>query len=608
MLDMTVTGLREAYLAGDIKPAELLDRIRAQSASTSEHCVWTHLLSAEETQPYLDALRLKDLNDCPLWGIPFAIKDNIDLAGIPTTAGCPEFAYTPDASAFVVQKLIDAGAIPIGKANLDQFATGLNGTRSPFGACRNAYNPEYLSGGSSSGSATAVALGLASFSLGTDTAGSGRVPAGFNNLIGVKPSIGLLSATGMVPACRTLDCMTIFALDLEDADAVLAVAEGYDPNDAYSRPNPFSNQVRNTGFRDGPLKIGVLKPKQLQFFGSTAYAQAYAETIATLESTPDVELVEINFEPFNEAALLLYEGAWVAERYLATQSIIDHKPEAVHSVVRSIIEPGKDVPASQLFSEMYRLEALKKRARTELKDVDCLITPTAGRHFTLTEMLANPTQHNSELGYYTNFMNLFDMAALSIPATFTDQGLPFGLTLSAQAFSDRDLMAIARRLQTTFSTPVGTSSRPRVAPMRKNRSDFARIDIAVCGAHLDGLPLNWQLRERGATLQKRCFSSEHYCLYQLPGGPIKRPAMVRNDEDGRSIELEVWSVPASEIGSFLNGIPQPLGLGKIELDTGRWVTGFICDAGGLKGATDITEYGGWRRWLSDGLATPERPA
>jgi len=355
---MSIQALRAAYASGELSPRQVLETIHQRAKAHRDHNIWIHMLSDDELSPLLDALSDKDPETSPLWGIPFAVKDNIDLAGIRTTAGCEAFAYQPDSSAFVVQKLLDAGAIPVGKTNLDQFATGLNGTRSPWGPCKNAFDPEYISGGSSSGSAVAVALGLASFSLGTDTAGSGRVPACFNNLVGLKPSRGMLSATGMVPACRSLDCMTVFAYNADDAHAILAVAEGFDTQDAYSRDNPFPNQARHYGTHSGPLKIGTIPASQLKFFGDDAYAQAYAHTLTQLQKLP-VELVEIDYQPFDEAARLLYEGPWVAERYLATQPLIDDAPEKLFPVVvrgRCSIRPASII-AVDVMSGLSRVTA-----------------------------------------------------------------------------------------------------------------------------------------------------------------------------------------------------------------------------------------------------------
>jgi allophanate hydrolase len=593
---MTIASLTEAYQSGELTPRKVLEDIRQRSGLHSEHNIWIHLLTAEELEPYLTALESKD-SALPLWGIPFAIKDNIDLAGIPTTAACPEFSFTPESSATVVQQLIDAGAIPVGKTNLDQFATGLNGTRSPYGACKNSFNAEHVSGGSSAGSAVAVGLGLASFSLGTDTAGSGRVPACFNNLVGVKPSIGLLSATGMLPACRSLDCMTIFAYDSDDANQVLTVAEGFDPTDGYSRENPFPNQSRAYGERGGKLKIGIAPEEQLNFFGDEAYAQAYKDTLEQL-SSEDIEFVEIDYKPFDEAARLLYEGPWVSERYIATQPMIDENPEAVFPVVREIIAPGGEPRATELFKAQYRLKALKQICDQQMKTVDCLLTPTAGRCFTIEEMLAEPILRNSQLGYYTNYMNLLDMSSVAIPTQIAGNGLPFGVTLVGPAFADRSLLSISKRFEKVFKLNVGASDIAKVETQVANVGSPDTIDVLVCGAHLTGFPLNWQLVERGATLKSETKTAPVYKMYALAGGPPFRPGLILDEDEGAAIEVEIWSMPASQFGSFVNGIPAPLGIGKVKLADGSFVSGFICEPYGIDGAEDITSLGGWRAYMA----------
>lgn len=594
--NMNIAALRSAYENKQTSPHELMANLRALATEYKDRNIWIHLLCEEEQQVYLDGLKYKDPANHPLWGIPFAIKDNIDLAGVPTTAACKEFAYTPEKSAKVVQQLINAGAIPVGKTNLDQFATGLNGTRSPWGACKNAFKPEYISGGSSSGSAVSVALGLASFSLGTDTAGSGRVPACFNNLVGVKPSRGLLSASGMVPACRSLDCMTIFAYDTDDANQVLAIAASYDAEDAYSRENTFQNQQRFYGERTGALKVGVIPEAQLNFFGDVAYEAAYKKTLLEL-SEQGFEFVEIDYAPFEEAAKLLYEGPWVSERYIATQPLIDENPEAIFPVVRDIIAPGGKPKASELFKAQYRLNALKQLCDKQLAELDCLLTPTAGKCFTIAEMLEEPILRNSQLGYYTNFMNLLDLASIAVPTQIADNGLPFGITLVGPVFSDRALLSIANRLQTIFDLPQGASSFERQTLSSVAVGNTESIDVLVCGAHLEGLPLNWQLKERNATLKTRTKTAPVYRMYALAGGPPFRPGLILDEDKGAAIEVEIWSVPAAQFGSFVNGIPAPLGIGKVRVEDGSVVSGFICEPYGLEGAEEITSLGGWKAYM-----------
>lgn len=596
--NMTITALKNAYANNQLSPETLCKEIRSNIDNYLDHKIWIHVLSESEQAPYLEQLQDKGPATTPLWGIPFAIKDNIDLAGIPTTAGCEAFAYTPEKNATVVDKLIQAGAIPIGKTNLDQFATGLNGTRSPWGACKNAFKPEYISGGSSSGSSVAVALGLASFSLGTDTAGSGRVPACFNNLVGVKPSRGLLSSTGMLPACRSLDCISIFTLDLDDANQVLSVAEGQDESDSFSRKNPFLNQSRQFGRHSGTLTIGRIPDTELKFFGDDAYEHAYKNTITALSDDDTIRFVNIDYSAFDEAAKLLYEGPWVAERYLATQPLIDDAPESIFPVVRGIIEQGKSPKATELFKALYRLQELKVRCDSQMAELDCIMTPTAGRCFTIAEMLEEPVLRNSQLGHYTNYMNLLDYAALAVPTQMTDEGLPFGITLVGPAMSDRYLLSIANRIEPLFKLNIGFSDIPRLPTPQNPVRASSTVDIAVCGAHLSGLPLNWQLQERGATLKQRCKTANKYCMYALPGGPPKRPGLIKDAQSSCAIDIEIWRVPTEELGSFIAAIPAPLGIGKLELENGSEVSGFICEPYAVEGAKDISDFGSWKNYLA----------
>lgn len=441
-MNLNIQYLSQQYQLGELTPTTLVKQLYEQlEAETGEHNIWITRLSLAEMLVYAEKLALQDAKNLPLYGIPFSIKDNIDLTGTPTTAGCAEYAYTPTNNATVVQKLIDAGAIPVGKTNLDQFATGLVGTRSPFGACKNSINPAYISGGSSAGSAVSVGLGLASFSLGTDTAGSGRVPAAFNNLVGVKPSLGLLSTTGVVPACRTLDCVSIFANNAEDAETVLAVAQGFDAANTYSRVN-----LQKINPFKACFTFGVPQASQLDFFGNAETPNLFKQAIAKLESIGG-KAVTINFEPFLQTARLLYEGPWVAERYAAIQTFFDEKPEAIFPVTRQIIGNAAKFNAADTFNAFYKLKALQREAAQVWQYIDVMLTLTAGTIYTIDEVNANPVQTNSNLGYYTNFMNLLDLAAIAVPAGFQANGLPFGVTLCAPAFSDNALLQLAKRLE-----------------------------------------------------------------------------------------------------------------------------------------------------------------
>lgn len=594
--DLRLDSVRDAYQAGSQTPRQLILALREKAAALNpDYHLFIHLLSIAELEPYLASLEGRSLKDLPLYGVPFAIKDNIDLAGIPTTAACPAFAYTPECSATIVEQLIGLGAIPLGKTNLDQFATGLNGSRSPYGACPNSVLMEYPSGGSSAGSSLAVALGVASFALGTDTAGSGRVPAALNNLVGLKASKGLISTAGVVPACRTLDCVTTFTATAREASQLLGLTARLDPRDEYSRTNPLWNDSSAFG-APRPFRFGVPRAEDLEFFGCKQGPSLFNDAIDRLTAMGG-EAVTLDLSPFLEAAGLLYDGPWVAERYSVAGELMEQNPQAVLPVIRAVLSKAPAVTGVQTFRAQYRLQALKALCDKALEDLDCVLTPSIGRPVTLAELDAEPVLRNSELGYYTNFMNLLDYAAVAVPSGFMDNGLPWGVTLFGRAFTDQYLLSLADALQRQTDLPLIGGHKLRLsAPGNVARNDKARL--VVCGAHLEGLALNWQLKQRGGHLLETTQSSPDYQLYALAGGPPFRPGMLRVEQGGVAIAVEVWELPSSELGSFLTGIPAPLGLGKVQLADGRWESGFICEPYGLEGATNISHLGGWRAYLS----------
>jgi allophanate hydrolase len=591
-LALNMATLRQAYIDRLLTPTELVERLWQRLEHIPNDGVWISRLSLEDLIGYAAALEQKSPDELPLYGIPFAIKDNIDLAGLETTAACPSFAYRPEKSAFVVQRLIAAGAIPIGKTNLDQFATGLVGTRSPYGICRNAFDADYIAGGSSSGSAVAVAKGLVSFALGTDTAGSGRVPAAFNNLVGVKPSRGLLSASGVVPACQSLDCVSIFALSAQDAERVVQAAQAYDRLDPYARPsNPRPSWP---GFPD-TFRFGVPEPGQLAFFGDHDAEALFHQAVDELSELGG-QAVTVDFEPFLEAAKLLYDGPWVAERYGVVRKMLDRDPDALWPVTREIIAAGADLSMADAWEALHRLQILKRQADSLWKQADVLLTPTTGTIYRIDQVEAEPIKRNTDLGYYTNFMNLLDLAAIALPAGFRANGLPFGITLCAPAFSDRLLLALARRRETARPHTLGISSRYLAAldtEITYARPDFT--EVAVCGAHLSGMPLNHLLTDRGGRLIRTARTQPFYRLYALPDG--KRPGLVRG-ADGASIEVEIWTLPTTAYGEFVAEIPAPLGIGWIELNDGSGVQGFLCEAYASEEAKDITVFNSWRAYLA----------
>ena len=589
MIDSLDIGtLSAAYRDGTASPAETVETILRRIARDAANPVWIARVPDDALRARAAELTVRGPEGMPLWGIPFAIKDNIDAAGLPTTAACAAFAYDPPRSANIVQRLLDAGAILVGKTNLDQFATGLVGTRSPWGAVRNAFDARYISGGSSSGSAVATACGHVSFALGTDTAGSGRVPAAFNNLVGLKPTLGALSTQGVVPACRTLDCVSIFALTAADAAAVFDVAAASDPGDPYSRA-VAAHLLPD--FAD--LRVGVPRADQCSFFGDVAAEAAFAgakKRMARLGAT----LVEIDFAPFRVAADLLYGGPWVAERYHAVRALIETQPEALHPVTRAVIEQAGRYSAVDTFDALYRLQALRAATESVWQSVDVLLTPTAGTIWTQDEVAAEPVARNTDLGFYTNFVNLLDLAAIAVPAAFRPDGLPFGVTLVAPAGSDRALARLGGQMHAAIGLPLGAGGWPMPGGGEVSAEG---VVLAVCGAHMSGLPLNARLTLRGARRVGTARTAPRYRLYALPGGPPDRPGMVRGTE-GAAIEVELWRLDPAGLGAVLAEIPSPLGLGRVELADGRMVTGFVCEAWATEGARDITEYGGWRAWLA----------
>lgn len=595
-LPLTIQAIKKAYAAKTISPRELILQLRSQALAQADFNAWITLLGEAQLEPYFVALANKEMDELPLYGVPFAIKDNIDLAGVPTTAACPDFTYVPELSAPVVEALISAGAIPLGKTNLDQFATGLVGTRSPYGEGKNVFNQEYISGGSSAGSAIATALGQVAFALGTDTAGSGRVPAVLNNLIGHKPTKGLLSTRGVVPACRTLDCVSIFALYAGDAAQVLEVAAQYDEQDAYARVNTYANKKRYFGAVPSSFKFGV--PDELDFFGNSETQALFQKSVEQLQQAGGTP-VSISFAPFIEAAKLLYEGPWVAERWLATQNV---KLESMLPVIQTIIGNGNNGKASDAFAAQYRLAELKRTCDGIMQGLDCVIAPTTPTVFTRAQICEQPVKNNSILGTYTNFMNLLDYSATAVPVGFLSSGVGWGVTLFGNAFTDVTLLSFANILQRANATNMGATAYPlEQVSSSATPCPPTEIDVVVCGAHLAGQPLNWQLTERGGSLVACTRTSPNYALYALPDG--KRPALVKLNAPGSAIEVEVWRMPAAAFGSFVCGIPAPLGIGKIELEDGSELPGFICDGYGLEGAKDVSNFGGWRNWLSEKAAS-----
>ncbi|MDD2878276.1 MAG: allophanate hydrolase [Acidiphilium sp.] len=521
----------------------------------------------------------------PLAGMVFAVKDNIDVAGLPTTAACPAFSYMPMQDATVVARLRAAGAIPLGKTNLDQFATGLNGTRSPYGAPRSVFGSEYISGGSSSGSAVAAGTGICVFALGTDTAGSGRIPAGFNNVIGLKPTRGRVPASGVVPACQSLDCVSIFANSAADAATILSIAEGHDPDDPYSRA-PADIALPSLP------RIGILAPDERVFADDAAYAALHESALAQATAL-GWTLVEIDYAPFRAAAALLYEDAFVAERLAGIRPFFRFHADAMDPVVAAIIEGAERFDAADAFLAATRLQALRQRTDTILARIDALLLPTSPTIFTVAELRAQPVVRNATLGRYTNFVNLLDLAAVALPAGFRPDGLPFGMTLIGPAFTDRALLYLADALHHALGAGAGAS---RAQPATSlSRPVDERISLVVAGAHLSGMMLNHELTERGAILEDATTTAPAYRLFTLATTPPK-PGLVRDETSTTAIAVERWSLTPAAFAGFVASLPAPMTIGKVELADGSIHPGFCCEPGVLPSAIDITTYGGWRAY------------
>ncbi len=581
--------LRRGYADGSLTPQQVVAEVLRRADDKRYPNVWIEKVRREKLLEFAGALPPKPAAELPLYGVPFAIKDNIDLAETKTTAGCPDFAFLPATSATVVAKLIDAGALPVGKTNLDQFATGLVGTRSPFGACQSVFDGRYISGGSSSGSAVAVAADMVTFALGTDTAGSGRVPAAFNNIVGHKPTRGLLSNRGVFPACRSLDCVSIFAGSCHDAQAVLDVAAGFDAADPYSRARP-----KGGGSFSDPFRFGVLPSAQREFFGDTEAAELYEQAVARLREMGG-EAVEFDFTPFAQAAALLYAGPWVAERRWALGDFFEKHADKIHPVVREIIGGAKKFDAVAAFNGQYQLQALAQAVAPLWQKLDVLLLPTTGTTYRIAEVLAEPIKLNSQLGHYTNFVNLLDLAALAVPAGFRkSNGLPFGVTLVAPAFADEALLQLGATFHRNVGGQIGaTPAKISEQPLPAKKS--GGVLLAVVGAHLRGQPLNHQLTSRRAEFVRQTRTAPCYQLYALANTQPPKPGLRRVTEKlPHGIEVEIWSLTEAAFGSFVAEIPAPLGIGTLELEDGTSVKGFLCEPIGFENARDVTEFGGWR--------------
>ncbi len=577
----TVQDWQHAYQNNNIQLSDLIEYVAG--LNNDDHA-WISIATAAQLQAQIDALTGADSASLPLYGVPFAVKDNIDVAGFYTTAACKEAAYLATADATAVAKLKAAGAIVVGKTNLDQFATGLVGVRSPYGAVKNSFNPEYISGGSSSGSSVVVANGLVPFSLGTDTAGSGRVPAGHNNIVGLKPTKGWFSTTGLIPACRTIDVISIFALTVDDAWQVAQVMQGYDASDEYSRTHP---QNVPSQFSKGKIAI----PDTLEFYGDAETEKAFNLAIARVQSL-GYTVEPIDFAPFQQLATALYNRSWVAERTSAVEKMVQR--EQTHPVIGQIIAQADRFSAVDAMQDEYERARLSRIIQNTLADYDALMVPTAPTIYRIAEVEADPLVKNSHMGAYTNFVNFADLSALALPNSIRADGLPTGVTFIASAWMDEALAKFGQKWQQASQVKLGTSelSYEKTTEISSGHS----VKLAVVGAHLTGMPLNFQLTTRGGTLIKQPRTASHYKLYALKNTTPPKPGL-QYSVKGCSIEVEVWDIPRALFGDIVAEVPAPLGIGNVQLIDGTWVKGFICEGYALEDATDISHFGGWREFM-----------
>ncbi|MET0277143.1 MAG: allophanate hydrolase [Pseudorhodoplanes sp.] len=598
----TIADIVAAHRSGAVTPEQTIRRSYARIRAHGDPAVFITLRDEEDAVAEARALAASGSEGKPLYGVPLAVKDNIDVAGLPTTAACPAFSYNPAADATCVTRARLAGAIVIGKTNLDQFATGLVGVRSPYGMPRNPFSDDLISGGSSSGSAVAVAAGLVPAALGTDTAGSGRVPAGLNNIVGLKPSAGLVSTTGLVPACRSLDCVSIFTLSVDDAFTMLQALTIPDMSDPYSRVMPLGKP----GTIPPSMVIAVPDSNGRLFFGDQHSEQSFRTAIALLRNM-GAKIEEIDIFPLLETARLLYEGPWVAERFAAVGAFIEKHPDKVHPITRQIIMGGAKSSAAEAFRAFYRLSSLRRTAFEIFSRFDALMVPTVPAAYSQAQVEADPIQLNSNLGTYTNFVNLLDLCGLAVPISFAANGTPYGVTFLARSGRDATLASLGRVVHAQTELPLGALGvrQPMLTPLSPMLR-AGEIAIAVVGAHLSGMPLNGELRALNARFVEETETTADYRLYALAGTIPPKPGLLRvADGKGTTVALEIWALSAENFGRFVSAIPAPLSIGTIRLSDGRHAQGFLVEPEAVKGARDISEFGGWRAFVESAKAAAQ---
>jgi allophanate hydrolase len=612
-LSLDMSSLADLYRSGATSPTQVIQHLWDGLAASRDLAVWIHLLSLEELLAQAEAIeRCSDQQEAlPLYGVPFAVKDNIDVAGYPTTAGCPAYRYVAERSALVVSRLIEAGAIFVGKTNMDQFSTGLAGDRSPYGAPGNSFDSSRISGGSSSGSAVAVARGLVSFALGSDTAGSGRVPAGCNNIVGLKPTPGTLSTEGIVPACRSLDCVAIFATTAADAWTIFNVARG----GAASVRIELEEIGADGATAAIPFRFAIPRPDQLEFFGDTARQQAFGSAVERLEALGGVRTT-IDFQPLQDVASLLYKGPWLSERVAVLGNFLRNHWADIYPATREVLEAASQYSAADYFRGSYRLESLRPRCQAIFDSADMLVVPTMPALPTLAAVQSDSVTWSGRLGYYTNFVNLLKLSAIAVPAGFLPDGLPHGITLIAPAGTESELCRFGADWQRATNLPLGATgnrlpprskaqaAKPELARAQPCAADHVRV--AVAGAHLRGQPLHPDLRRWGGEYVRSCRSAARYRFMAFMDLKPPRPGLLRDDARPGSVELEIFDMPVEGFGRLVASVAPPLAIGAVELADGEMVKGFLCESFAAATARDITDFGGWRNFRDQQAQEPSR--
>ncbi|MBV9757262.1 MAG: allophanate hydrolase [Alphaproteobacteria bacterium] len=565
----------------NVSPVGAAEAALAADRAYADPAIWITRLPDAAILERARTLETEGPRGRPLWGVTFAVKDNIDIAGLPTTAACPGYAYTPARSAPAAQRLLDAGAVLIGKTNLDQFATGLAGVRSPYGAPRNPFDATRVPGGSSSGSAVAVAAGIVRFALGTDTAGSGRVPAMFGNIVGLKPTPGSISAVGVVPACRSIETVSVFAATVDEALAVQRVIAGFDAADPYARAPPYPHLRRAALAPAG--RIAAIDPAP---YCDPAVAAVYARTATALGAET------IDIAPFLAIGRLLYDGPWLAERTAALREVVEQRPDILRPVTRAILQGGLARRAVDAFEAFHAVAAARRAVASLFARYDALLLPTAPGTPTLAELAADPIGANARLGTFTTFVNLCDLAGFAVPCGFSPERLPAGVTVLGPAWSEGRIAALADAVHRCSVNAIGATGAPLPPAAVPDPIGAEESALFCLGAHMAGLPLNPALTTRGGRFVRAAATAPHYRLFALGN----RPGLVRADA-GAAIAGEVWAMPTAAVGALLAEVAPPLGFGTVELEHGPCL-GFLAEAAGVAGARDITEFGGWRAWLA----------